>query len=67
MWMDKYQYYLQHGPTFKWHTDNVAQKQVQTMEPKGAIVERWLGTLATYNCEVEHRAGNKHTNVGTLS
>ncbi len=40
MWMDKDQYYLQHGPMFKWRRDNVAQRHVQTMEPKGAIVER---------------------------
>ncbi len=67
MWMDKYQYYLQHGPTFKWRTDNVALKHVHTMEPKGAIVERWLDMLATYDFEVEHRAGTKHTNADALS
>ena len=67
MWMDKYQYYLLHGPTFKWRTDNVALKHVCTMEPKGAIVERWLDMLATYDFEVEHRAGTKHTNAGALS
>ncbi len=67
MWMDKYQCYLQHGPTFKWRTDNVALKHVRTMEPKGAIVEWWLGMLATYDFEGEHRAGNKHTNADALS
>ena len=67
MWMDKYQYYLLHGPTFRWRTDNVALKHVRTMEPKGAIVERWLDMLATYNFEVEHRAGTKHTNADALS
>ena len=67
MWMDKYQYYLLHGPTFKWRTDNVAIKHVHTMEPKGAIVERWLDMLATYDFEVEHRAGTKHTNADALS
>ncbi len=67
MWMDKYQYYLLHGPTFKWRTDNVALKDVRTMEPKGAIAERWLDMLATYDCEVEHRAGTKHTNTDALS
>ncbi len=66
-WMDKYQYYLQHGPTFKWRTDNVALKHVCTMEPKGAIVERWLDMLATYDFQVEHRAGTKHTNADALS
>ncbi len=67
IWMDKYQYYLLHGPTFKWRTDNVALKHVHTMEPKGAIVERWLDMLATYDFEVEHRAGTKHTNADALS
>ncbi len=67
MWMDKYQYYLQHGPTFKWRTNNVALKHVRTMEPKGAIVERWLDMLATYDFEVEHRAETKHTNGDALS
>ncbi len=67
MWMDKYQYYLLHGPTFKWRTDNVALKHVRNMEPKGAIVERWLDMLATYDFEVEHRAGTKHTNADALS
>ncbi len=67
MWVDKYQYYLLHGPTFKWRTDNIALKHVRTMEPKGAIVERWLDMLATYDFEVEHRAGTKHTNADALS
>ncbi len=67
MWMDKYQYYLLHGPTFKWRTDNVALKHVRNMEPKGTIVERWLDMLATYDFEVEHRAGAKHTNADALS
>ncbi len=67
MWMDKYQYYLQHGPTFKWRTDNVALKHVRTMEPKGAIVEWWLDMLATYDFKVEHQAGTKHTSADTLS
>ncbi len=67
MWMDKYQYYLLHGPTFKWRTDNVALKHVRSMEPKGAIVERWLDMLAMYDFEVEHRAGAKHTNADALS
>ncbi len=67
MWMDKYQYDLQHGPTFKWRTDNVALRHVQTMEPKGAIVKRWLDMLATYDFEVEHRTGTKHTNADALS
>ncbi len=67
MWMDKYQYYLQHRPTFKWQTDNIVLRHVRTMEPKGAIVERWLDMLATYNFEVEHRAGTKHTNADALS
>ncbi len=67
MWRDKYQYYLLHGPTFKWRTDNVALKHVRAMEPKGAIVERWLDMLATYDFEVEHRAGTKHTNADALS
>ncbi len=56
MWMDEYQYYLQQGPTLKWCTDNMALKHMQTMEPKGAIVERWLDMLAIYDFEVEHRA-----------
>ncbi len=66
-WMDKYQYYLQHGPRFKWRTDNSALRSVKTMDPKGAIVERWLRALATYNFEVEHRPGTKHTNADALS
>ncbi len=66
-WMDKYQYYLQHGPQFKWRTDNSALRSVKTMDPKGAIVERWLGALATYDFEVEHRPGTKNTNADALS
>ncbi len=43
----------------------MALKHVRTMEPKGAIVERWLDMLATYDFEVEHRAGAKHPNTLT--
>ncbi len=37
------------------------------MEPRGAIVERWLHTLADYDFEVEHRAGSRHGSADALS
>ena len=55
-WMDKFRYYLQHRPKFKWRTDNAALKWIKTMEPKGAILERWLTMLSEYDFEVEHCA-----------
>ncbi len=66
-WMEKYHYYLQYRPRFKWRTDNVALKWIKTMEPKGAILERWLTMLSEYDFEVEHRAGVYHGNADTLS
>ncbi len=65
--MDKYHYYLQYGPKFKWRTDNAALKWIKTMEPKGAILERWLAMLSEYDFEVEHWTGTKHGNSDTLS
>ncbi len=65
--MEKYQYYLQHGPQFKWRTDNAALKWVKTMELKGAILERWLAMLSEYDFKVEHWAGTKHINADALS
>ncbi len=66
-WMDKFRYYLQHGPKFKWRTDNAALKWIKTMEPKGAILERWLTMLSKYDFEVKHHAGTKHGNADALS
>ncbi len=37
------------------------------MEPKGAIVERWLTMLSEYDFKVEHRVGTKHGNADALS
>ncbi len=67
IWMDKYQYYLQHGLRFKWCTDSIALKHVHTMDPNGAIMEQWLHALSTYDFEVKHRTGTKHNNSDTLS
>ncbi len=66
-WMDKFGFYLQYGPKFKWRTDNTALKWIKTMEPKGAILERWLTMLSEYDFEVEHCAGTKHGNTDALS
>jgi hypothetical protein len=66
-WMERYAYYLQYGPTFKWRTDNSALKHVATLKCPSGIIERWLGMLADFNFEVEHRAGAKHTNADGLS
>ncbi len=65
--MDKYRYYLQYGPRFKWRSDNTALKWIKTMEPKGAILERWLTMLSEYDFEVEHHVRTKHGNVDALS
>jgi hypothetical protein len=65
--MEKFRYYLQHGPRFIWRTDNSALTAVHKMEPRGAIVERWLSTLADFDFTVQHRAGTKHGNADGLS
>ena len=61
-YMKKYLYNLQYGRQFLWRTDNSILQAIRTMDCPGAIVERWLGTLADYNFEVQHRAGTKHSN-----
>ena len=65
--MGKYAYYLQYGKPFRWRTDNSALKYIKTMECPSGIIERWLGTLADFPFEVEHRAGTKHVNADALS
>ena len=65
--MTKYRYYLQYGPKFKWRTDNSALHYVTSMDCPTAAVQRWLGTLADFDFQVEHRPGTKHTNADCLS
>ena len=31
------------------------------------MIQRWLHTLSTYQFEIEHRAGKKHSNADSLS
>ncbi len=65
--MDKYRYYLQFGRPFLWRTDNAALTYIRTMHCPSGIIQRWLGTLADFNFEVEHRPGKLHTAADQLS
>ena len=40
---------------------------MHTMQEPSGIIQRWLHTLSTYQFEIEHRAGKKHSNADGLS
>ena len=65
-WMNRWSYYLQYR-LFRWRTDNIALKQVRTMQCPSAIIERWRNALGDFDFNVEHRAGKQHTNADALS
>jgi hypothetical protein len=64
--MAKYTYYLGHV-VFRWRTDNSALTSIQKLNCPSGVVIRWLGTLADFKFEVEHRPGKKHCNADGLS
>jgi len=48
-------------------TDNSAVSWMQSLKNPTGQVARWLQQLATYNLQVIHRAGKRHTNADALS
>ena len=45
----------------------MALKYMHSMQQPAGMIQRWLHTLSTYNFQIEHRAGKKHTNADSLS
>ena len=39
---------------------------MKTKDPEGQTA-RWLETLASFNFEIQHRPGKRHTNADALS
>lgn len=64
--INKFRYYLL-PKKFTWRTDNSALKWLRSLKNPSGMVLRWLETLASYDVEVQHRAGKKHINADTLS
>ncbi len=48
-------------------TDNAAVSWMRNLKKPTGQVARWLEELGTYNLEVVHRAGRKHSNADALS
>lgn len=61
-----YRHYLL-GKKFKIRTDhNSLRWLMKTKEPEGQLA-RWIDTLSSYQFEVEHRPGRKHSNADAMS
>ena len=61
-----FRHYL-YGRPFTVRTDHNALKWLQSFkEPEGQVA-RWLGTLAQYDYQIEHRPGKRHQNADALS
>ncbi len=66
--MQHFAYYLKFCQVpFLWRTDNAALTYVRTLNCPSSTIERWLGILADFHFDVEHRAGKRHTNADGLS
>ena len=66
--MNKFRYYLAFAPEkFLWRTDNVALKYIHSMKTPSGILQRWLGNIADFDFEVEHRKAANHKNADSLS
>ncbi len=57
MWMDKYQYYLQHGPTFKWCMDNVALSRAGCPDPADPEGEAGVEEVQTDRTQLARARG----------
>jgi hypothetical protein len=56
-----------YGQNVLLRTDNSAVSWMQSLKNPTGQVARWLQQLATYNLQVIHRAGKRHTNADALS
>ena len=64
--MKRFRHYLL-GRKFLVRLDHSALKSlVKTKNPEGQTA-RWLETLASFNFEIQHRPGKRHTNADALS
>ena len=64
--MKRYRHYLL-GRRFLVRTDHSALRSLmKTKDPEGQTA-RWLETLASFNFEIQHRPGKRHTNADALS
>ncbi len=61
-----WKYYLQFRK-FLLRTDHEALKWIRSMDAPTGMVRRWLDVLASFDFEVQHRAGKKHMNADPLS
>lgn len=56
-----------YGQNVLLRTDNSAVSWMRSLKNPTGQVARWLQQLATYNLQVIHRAGKRHTNADALS
>lgn len=64
--IEKYRHYL-YGKRFLLRTDHAALRWLMnTKDPEGQLA-RWLNRLAPFDFEIQHRAGNRHSNADALS
>ena len=64
--MEKYRHYL-YGKKFLVRTDHAALRWLlQKKNPEGQVA-RWLDKLASFDYDIEHRAGKLHGNADALS
>ena len=64
--LKQYRHYL-YGQHFKVRTDHGALRWLMNFKDPQGQVARWLEVLGTYDFEVEHRPGLKHSNADALS
>jgi len=65
-YMKKWHHYLE-GARFVLRTDHASLKWLLTFKDSTGMLARWHATLAAFDFEVVHRAGNKHTNADVMS
>ncbi|XP_033728208.1 uncharacterized protein LOC117317503 [Pecten maximus] len=66
IFLRQFRHYL-FGMKFLLRTDHAPLIWIKNSKDPEGMLARWLSVIETYDCEIRHRAGNKHGNADALS